>query len=63
MTKNNKLIIVESPTKAKTISSFLKGFDILPSYGHIRDLPKNKLGIDLDSFKVEYVIIPKLKRI
>ena len=61
MTKNNKLIIVESPTKAKTISSFLKGFDILPSYGHIRDLPKNKLGIDLDSFKVEYVIIPKAK--
>jgi len=61
MTKNNKLIIVESPTKAKTISSFLKGFDILPSYGHIRDLPKNKLGIDLDNFKVEYVIIPKAK--
>jgi len=62
MTKNNKLIIVESPTKAKTISSFLKGFDILPSYGHVRDLPKSKLGIDVDNnFKVEYVIIPKAK--
>ena len=62
MTKDNKLIIVESPTKAKTISSFLKGFNILPSYGHVRDLPKSKLGIDVDNnFEVSYVIIPKAK--
>jgi len=41
------LVIVESPTKAKTISRFLgKDYKILSSYGHIRDLPKSKLGIE-----------------
>jgi len=56
----NPLIIVESPAKAKTLGRFLGGkYDIRASMGHIRDLPKSTLGIDLDdSFKPEYVTIP-----
>ncbi len=58
-----KLIIVESPTKAKTISKFLgKNFQVESSYGHIRDLPVSKLGIDIDhEFAPHYVIPPKAK--
>ncbi|MFA6495013.1 MAG: type I DNA topoisomerase [Candidatus Paceibacterota bacterium] len=58
-----KLIIVESPTKAKTISSFLKGdFRVLSSYGHVRDLPKSKLSIDVEhNFEPHYIIPPKAK--
>ena len=54
----SKLVIVESPTKAKTISKFLgKDFKIESSYGHIRDLPKSKMGIDIEkNFEPEYVI-------
>ncbi len=52
------LIIVESPTKAKTLSRFLGGdYRIEASMGHIRDLPASKLGIDLEhDFKPEYVV-------
>lgn len=52
------LILVESPTKARTLTSFLKdAYDIQASMGHIRDLPKSKLGIDIeDHFKPAYVI-------
>lgn len=43
-----KLVIVESPTKAKTISRYLgKDYKVLASFGHIRDLPKSKLGVDV----------------
>src|SRR3990167_5745876 len=54
----SKLVIVESPTKAKTISKFLgKGFKIESSFGHIRDLPKSKMGIDIEhDFEPEYLI-------
>lgn len=58
----NPLIIVESPTKAKTLAKFLgDGFMITASNGHIMDLPKSKLGIDVDkNFAPDYVV-PKDK--
>lgn len=58
------LIIVESPTKAKTISKFLGSkYRVLSSYGHVRDLPKNRLGIDIkNNFKPEYVIPMKSRK-
>ena len=46
MAKN--LVIVESPAKAKTIEGYLgKDFKVVSSYGHVRDLPKDELGIDI----------------
>jgi len=56
MLKN--LVIVESPAKAKTIEKFLgKDFTVKSSFGHIRDLSKKKLGIDLEkNYKPEYVV-------
>ena len=66
MPKANKpLIIVESPTKAKTISRFLgSAYTLASSYGHIRDLPKSKLGIDVAKhFAPTYVIPMKAKEV
>lgn len=53
-----KLVIVESPTKAKTISKFLgKNYKVMASMGHIRDLPKSKLGVDVENnFEPQYLI-------
>lgn len=58
------LLIVESPTKAKTISKFLgKEYKVESSYGHVRDLPKSKLGIDLENnFEPQYVIPTKSRK-
>jgi DNA topoisomerase-1 len=58
-----KLVVVESPTKAKTISSFLgRDFLVMPSYGHVRDLPKSTLGVDIENnFAPQYVIPKKSK--
>ncbi|MDD5032537.1 MAG: type I DNA topoisomerase [Candidatus Pacebacteria bacterium] len=58
------LVIVESPTKAKTISRFLgKDFTVESSNGHVRDLPKGNLGIDLENdFKPKYVIPKKSEK-
>ena len=58
-----KLVIVESPTKAKTISKFLgKDYVVESSYGHIRDLPKSKLGIDTEhDFEPHYIVPLKAK--
>jgi DNA topoisomerase-1 len=56
-----KLVIVESPAKARTVGKFLgKGYTVRPSVGHIRDLPANRMGVDLDNdFKPRYVIPAK----
>jgi DNA topoisomerase I len=58
------LVIVESPTKAKTISRFLDGeYKVEASFGHIRDLPTSKMGIDIEhDFEPTYVIPPKAKK-
>ncbi|HXK36818.1 MAG TPA: type I DNA topoisomerase [Candidatus Paceibacterota bacterium] len=59
-----KLVIVESPTKAKTISQYLgEDFLVRSSYGHIRDLPKSELGIDVDKdFEPSYIVPTKAKK-
>jgi len=58
------LIIVESPTKAKTISKFLdKNYKIESSFGHIRDLPKSKMGVDIEhDFEPQYIIPTKARK-
>ena len=58
-----KLVIVESPAKAKTIQKYLgRGFTVKSSYGHVRDLPKSKLGVDVDhDFEPQYVIPAKAR--
>ena len=58
------LVIVESPTKAKTISKFLgKEYNVESSYGHVRDLPKSKLGVDIEKdFEPHYIIPVKAKK-
>ena len=55
----NNLVIVESPTKVKTIKKFLgSGYDVEASNGHIRDLPKSRLGIDVENdFEPKYITI------
>ncbi len=57
-----KLIIVESPTKAKTITKFLdKSYLVKSSYGHIRDLPQKEMGVDIENdFAPQYVIPHKV---
>lgn len=58
------LVIVESPTKAKTIKKFLgRDYTVLSSYGHIRDLPKKEMGIDVKkNFAMKYVISPEAQK-
>ncbi|HEV8601551.1 MAG TPA: type I DNA topoisomerase [Patescibacteria group bacterium] len=58
------LVIVESPTKAKTISRFLNDdYKVEASFGHVRDLPTSKMGVDIENnFEPKYVIPPKAKK-
>ena len=55
----SKLVIVESPSKAKTIQKYLgKGYEVVASMGHVRDLPKARLCVDVkDNFKPKYSVI------
>lgn len=71
MAAKKTLVIVESPSKAKTIGKFLGGhYKVMASVGHVRDLPKSKLGIDVENdFEPQYIsirgkgdIIKELKR-
>ena len=57
------LIIVESPTKARTLSRFLgSGYSVEATMGHIKDLPKSELAVDVEhDFKPEYVVVEKKK--
>ena len=59
------LVIVESPAKAKTINKYLGGdFKVVASMGHIRDLPKSKLGVDVEGgFTPVYDVIPARKKV
>ena len=59
------LVIVESPAKAKTIQKYLgSGYDVEASLGHIKDLPKKGLGVDVDNdFATEYEVIPGKEKV
>jgi DNA topoisomerase-1 len=59
------LVIVESPAKAKTIQKYLgKGFTVDASYGHVKDLPKSSLAVDVENdFETDYVVIPGKEKV
>ena len=59
------LVVVESPTKVKTIQKYLDGkFIVKASMGHVRDLPKSQLGVDpKKNFKPKYVISPAKQKV
>jgi len=59
------LVIVESPAKAKTIQKYLgKGYTVEASLGHVKDLPKSTLGVDIDNeFDTEYIVIPGKEKV
>ena len=59
MKEGKNLVIVESPAKARTISKFLgKGYKVEASQGHVRDLPKSQIGVDVDNdFELKYITI------
>jgi DNA topoisomerase-1 len=59
------LVVVESPAKAKTINKYLgRNYKVLASMGHVRDLPKSKLGVDVDEgFVPAYEVIPSRKKV
>ena len=59
------LVIVESPAKAKTINRYLgPDYEVKASMGHVRDLPKSKLGVEVDhDFAPQYVVIPERRKV
>jgi len=66
MAKRKKyLVIVESPTKAKTIAKMISDdYMVFPSMGHLYDLPRSKMGIDVEGdFKPKYFVIPERKKV
>ncbi len=65
MRRGASLVIVESPAKARTIAKYLgAGYRVQASMGHVRDLPKSKLGVDLEhGFAPQYVVSPDKKQV
>src|SRR5271157_2069700 len=66
MAMNKSLVIVESPAKAKTIEKYLgKGYEVLASVGHIMDLPKNEIGVELENrtFEPTLVVSPGKEKV
>jgi DNA topoisomerase-1 len=66
MATSRSLVIVESPAKAKTIEKYLgKGFDVRASVGHIMDLPKNDIGVELKkrTFEPELIVSPGKEKV
>jgi len=63
-TKFKALVIVESPAKAKTINKYLGNqYEVVASMGHVRDLPKSKIGVDVEKdFEPHYIILQKAKK-
>ena len=59
------LVIVESPAKAKTIKKYLgRGYEVEASLGHVKDLPKSKLGVDVQKdFETDYIVIPGKEKV
>jgi DNA topoisomerase-1 len=62
---SNSLVIIESPGKAKAIQKYLgKGFTVEASFGHVKDLPKSILGVDVENdFETEYIVIPGKEKV
>jgi DNA topoisomerase-1 len=60
-----KLVIVESPAKGRTIEKYLgKGYKVVASFGHVRDLPKSKLGVDVEhDYEPSYIVPTKAKKV
>ena len=61
----DSLVIVESPTKERTIGKFLsKGYVVKSSYGHVRDLPQRRLGVEIENdFEPAYVVLTRAKKL
>ncbi len=59
------LVVVESPAKAKTINKYLgRNYKVVASMGHVRDLPKSKLGVDIEEgFEPSYEVIASRKKV
>ncbi|MCJ7744953.1 MAG: toprim domain-containing protein, partial [Actinobacteria bacterium] len=61
--KQRNLVIVESPAKARTLAGLLgPQYDVHASVGHVRDLPKSKLGVDIDDGFAPQYVIPRDKQ-
>jgi len=61
--RKKKLLIVESPTKARTLKRYLKGVEVLASMGHVKDLPTNDFGVDLETFEPTYEVLKGKKKV
>ena len=63
--KGNTLVVVESPAKAKTIKKYLgAGYTVKASVGHVMDLPKSKIGVDVENnFQPVYEVIDSKKKV